>query len=481
MSEKSGSASRKVAAVAPRILVTWDGELVEDFVADSRVPVRLGPGLESLGERIGRLAHNVLTFWSRGLRRRRPYFWAPPQWEGPAHPLLEPLNGLLRYRAVVPPGVQAVLWRGGEQQPLQEGGATELQLGDRLAMTFGRAGLVVEMVPAGKPPRPFFAALEPSLLSSLALSAFFLTALLVVAFLERREYPDEGDLELPPDLVAKFLVVPPPEDILEEAGDEAAIEDPGLRRDEEMGGKAHEGDEGRVGREDAEVEQTHIQGEVREQIAARVRQVGLLGALAGGPQGNAIAAALDVPTVSDILGGMGAAPTVVGRGSRGAGLRGTGRGGGGDGPGVLFGAGKMGTGFGAGRGGMGRGRGGVGVKGRPGRGERRVSVSTGRPRTTGRCQPAPIQRVVRTHASAIRYCYEVEVQRQPGLKGRVEVTWRIDGSGNVRSVRVGRSTLRNRRVEGCITRQVRRWRFPKPEEGECMVTYPFLFGVSGGR
>ncbi len=475
----SRTSQRSVEAVAPRVLVTWDGELVHDVVHDPRTPLFLGNGFESFGAAFFRFACNLVAFVP-SLRRPAPWFWAPPGAGGELHELLEPLRGLHRYALHVPPGARGVLERGGRPVPLSEGETLELGLGDRVAFAFGRAGLVVELVPAAAPPRPFVAAFDPALLSAMSLSAFLLTAVLVVAFMDRREYPEEADLELPPDLVARFLVVPPPEDLFEETGDEAAIEDPGLQRDEETGGKAHEGDEGRVGREEAETEQTHIQGEVRDRIAAKVRQVGLLGALAGGAEGNAIAAALDVPTVSDILGGMGSAPTVVGRGSRGAGLRGTGRGGGGDGPGVLFGAGKLGTGFGSGRGGMGRGRGGVGVKGRPGRGERRVSVNTGRPRTTGRCQPAPIQRVVRTHASSIRYCYEVEVQRQPSLKGRVEVTWRIDSNGNVRSVRVGRSSLRNRRVEGCITRQVRRWRFPKPEEGECMVTYPFLFGVSGG-
>ncbi len=478
----SASPRRIAPPIAPRLLVTWDGEPVQDTVCDMRTDVRLGYGFEPLWERWVRGAINLIFFFVPSVRRPPPFFWAPPEGVEDGHSLLVPPTvGLVSYNLLMPSGVRGVLEREGRVMPLEGRQLATLTLGDRVAFTFGRAGLVVEMVPAPEPPRSFVSTLDPALLSALSLSAFLLVSFLVVAFLDRREYPDEGDLELPPDLVARFLVVPPPEDLLEETGDEAAIEDPGLQRDEEMGGKAHEGEEGRVGREDAEVEQTHIQGEVREQIAAKVRQVGLLGALAGGSEGNAIAAALDVPTVSDILGGMGAGPTVVGRGSRGAGLRGSGRGGGGAGPGVLFGAGKMGTGFGAGRGGMGRGRGGVGVKGRPGRGERRVTVNTGRPRTTGRCQPAPIQRVVRTHASAIRYCYEVEVQRQPGLKGRVEVTWRIDPNGNVRAVRVGRSTLRNRRVEGCIGRQVRRWRFPKPEEGECVVTYPFLFGVSGGR
>jgi hypothetical protein len=34
-------------------------------------------------------------------------------------------------------------------------------------------------------------------------------------------------------------------------------------------------------------------------------------------------------------------------------------------------------------------------------------------------------------------------------------------------------------VEGCIVRQIRKWRFPQPDGGEVSVMYPFIFGVGG--
>jgi TonB family protein len=121
----------------------------------------------------------------------------------------------------------------------------------------------------------------------------------------------------------------------------------------------------------------------------------------------------------------------------------------------------------------------VGARGRPAR-EVRVSVQQGNPSVSGYLSAEQINRVVRANAAAIRYCYEVEVQRQPNLRGRVEIAWRINLQGAVTTSRVASSTLRNPGVEGCIVRQVRRWRFPQPDGGEVNVTYPFIFGVSGG-
>ena len=104
-------------------------------------------------------------------------------------------------------------------------------------------------------------------------------------------------------------------------------------------------------------------------------------------------------------------------------------------------------------------------------------MQTERPRVSGYLSPEQIMRVVRRNRAAVRYCYENELQRQPSLSGRIEMRWRIARTGSVSSVRVGSTTMRNARVEGCIQRQVRRWRFPEPDGGEVDVTFPFIFGA----
>jgi outer membrane biosynthesis protein TonB len=103
-------------------------------------------------------------------------------------------------------------------------------------------------------------------------------------------------------------------------------------------------------------------------------------------------------------------------------------------------------------------------------------MQTARPRVSGYLSPEQIMRVVRQNQAAVRYCYENELQRQPSLRGRIEIRWRIARNGSVSSARVGSSTMHNARVEGCIVRQVRRWRFPQPDGGEVDVNFPFIFG-----
>jgi hypothetical protein len=388
------------------------------------------------------------------------------------------------YRLHVSPEMAGEVWIGGERRSVQSLAAlspVELSPTDFGVVSVGSVSFFFQQVRApGRLPRPFFT-LDGPATASIGLAAFLATAFLLFLFLiVKKEMPEPDPFEMSTDLVARFMVTPPPESILEEMKKESGTntKDPG-KRDRDEGGKKAAKDEGRVGKQDAKQEDTEIAGERTEAVAARVRNMGLLGALAGGGQKNAIADALDVPDVSDVLGGLGSAQTIMGRGAGGAGLRGTGAGGGGDGQGSLFGAGAVGTGIGAGSGsGLGKGSGGIGAKGRE-RKERAISVTTGTPKVNGYLSPEQINRVVRANQAQIRYCYENEVQRQPSLKGRVEVQWRINLQGAVITAKVASSTLRNAKVEGCMVRQVRNWKFPKPDGGEVVVTYPFIFGVQG--
>lgn len=374
------------------------------------------------------------------------------------------------------------VWIGGKRTAVSQLAApTPIGPEDYGVLTVGPLAVFFQHVKGAKAPPRALIQFDWSLVACVLLSTFLCGTLLVIGYLDwvwngRGEHDRH---ELDAELVTRFMVTPPPEDLLEDTESGTETEDPGLRAREETGGERAEDDEGRVGNENAEQEDTEIEGAPAEAVATKVRTMGLLGALDGGGEGNAIAAALDVPSISDILGGTGAVSTTVGRGSRGAGLRGSGMGGGGTGPGALFGAGDVGTGIGSGMGGTGMGMGGIGTMGRM-NAERVVSVMRGRPRVSGYLSAEQINRVVRANQTAVRYCYEVEVQRQPNLRGRVSIAWRINRQGTVASARVASSSLNNDRVEGCIVRQVRRWRFPEPDGGEVSVEYPFIFGVQGG-
>lgn len=378
--------------------------------------------------------------------------------------------------------IGGAVWRSGVRQDvsaLRESGP-QLELGpdDYGVITIGGVAFFFQHVRAARKPG-WSLVFDGTYWASQLLSAFLAGAfggLLALAHAERDEV---GELELPTDLITRFMVTPPPDDIIEEQHGGTDTDDPGIQDRDEAGGEQAAEEEGRVGREDAQQEDTEMEGEVNGGggAAERVRDMGLLRALSSESPLSALA---DGPSVSDILGGLGSARTVWGRGSGGTGLRGSGSGGGGTGPGTLFGGGGVGTGVGAGSGsGGGRGSGGPGARGRP-HGEVSVRMTTEAPHVSGYLSPEQIMRVVRQNQAAVRYCYEAQLQRQPSLRGRIEIAWRINREGRVTTSRVARSTMGNPGVEGCIVRQVRNWRFDTPDGGEVDVVFPFIFGSGGG-
>jgi hypothetical protein len=88
---------------------------------------------------------------------------------------------------------------------------------------------------------------------------------------------------------------------------------------------------------------------------------------------------------------------------------------------------------------------------------------------------AEIDRVVKSRSGLIKACYQRELNRSPGLGGKLVVTFRILADGAVQSARVvaGKSTLRNSSVESCVTRQIMGLKFPA--KGGGVVNYPFIF------
>ena len=210
-------------------------------------------------------------------------------------------------------------------------------------------------------------------------------------------------------------------------------------------------------------------------MAQQVRGLGLLGVLAGG-KSRAMASALDTPSLDGLLGGLGNAQTVIGRGSGGLSTRGGGSGGGGTANGVLFGAGELGTAVAGGKGaGRGTGQGGPGLGGRKAH-EMQLSLNSGAAHVNGFLSMEQIDRVVRANKAAVKYCFETALQRNPKLQGTVTAKWRIDRKGMVSTVSVAKTTINDGGVEGCILRQIKHWQFPVPDGGEVDVAgYPFIF------
>jgi len=90
-----------------------------------------------------------------------------------------------------------------------------------------------------------------------------------------------------------------------------------------------------------------------------------------------------------------------------------------------------------------------------------------------------INRVVKARAGIFRACYQQELNRSPGLGGKLVVGFQIGGDGIVKSAKVsGGSTMRNGSVESCVTSNIMRLKFPA-KGGLANVNYPFLFQPGG--
>lgn len=346
----------------------------------------------------------------------------------------------------------------------------------------------------------------PDVLSSLATfcSALLHLGLLGLMYALMTPLPLTKPLELtnPEEYAARFglkrpvVEVPPPEPVAVGAdqGGGSGVKDPGAQdKKPQGGGKKIKGDEGKFGMND-KADHTELKGDIKP-----TTHYGGLSEVLEGDTGKEIQNTLkSINTVSAALSGLNSSNLVLGSGG-GTGLKGAGSGGGGKGDGVAFGSGTLDTGFGAGNGGgYGMGGGGPGGRGAGGNGrggsgggagtgngagggpgEAKVAVAGGAPAARGGLSGEQIRRVVMAHLGAVRACYESEAQRNPGLKGGVTVVWSIEPGGSVSSASIGGSTLNNARVEGCVTRQVKNWKFPASDSATQVTGFPFKFGVGG--
>jgi hypothetical protein len=240
-------------------------------------------------------------------------------------------------------------------------------------------------------------------------------------------------------------------------------------------------EEGKAGQPEAKKEEAEpskkgspaVDPRAREANRSRVLRSGLLGAL--NRKGSAI---------SDILGpgavGTGMNQAVGGlrlgmgsgdaHGSGGLGTRGTGLGGGGAGLGI----------GGAGTVGLGSGSGGYGRVDLAGRQKESVRVVPGQTTVVGGLAREVVARVIAQHQSEIKYCYEVQLNRNPTLAGKVAVLFVIGGSGAVTDAQVSESTLRSPETEQCMLGKIRHWKFPEPAgNGVVKVNFPWVFKPAG--
>ena len=97
---------------------------------------------------------------------------------------------------------------------------------------------------------------------------------------------------------------------------------------------------------------------------------------------------------------------------------------------------------------------------------------------TGVLSASSIERTVNRRKGALKNCYESELKKDPTLSGKIKVQFTIQPSGRVSVARVIENTMGSQSVARCISSQVKRWRFPKPQGGDVTIAFPFFFKPS---
>ena len=87
-----------------------------------------------------------------------------------------------------------------------------------------------------------------------------------------------------------------------------------------------------------------------------------------------------------------------------------------------------------------------------------------------------IDRAAGAQDGAARECLEQARSRAPGVSGRIMLKFVVAVDGSVTTVKLGTSTVEDKRLEACVMRCVRALRFPKSSDGRISVVgLPYVF------
>ena len=89
--------------------------------------------------------------------------------------------------------------------------------------------------------------------------------------------------------------------------------------------------------------------------------------------------------------------------------------------------------------------------------------------------PEVLQRFIAARKAALQSCYEQQLSRHQGLKGRLQVRFFIGSNGRAREVTVGDEGLNSPEVASCVQSTVSRWTFPLTPQAAVPVSFPLVF------
>jgi hypothetical protein len=131
---------------------------------------------------------------------------------------------------------------------------------------------------------------------------------------------------------------------------------------------------------------------------------------------------------------------------------------------------------GVGTNGRGTGNTGFGTGGLGQKGSVKVDVGGQEASFSGSIDRDAIRRVIQAHKAEIRFCYDRELQKSPGLAGKISIGWNITETGAAIKAGVESNDMGNAAVASCIVNKLKTWGFPPaPPDVEAHVIYPFVF------
>lgn len=86
-----------------------------------------------------------------------------------------------------------------------------------------------------------------------------------------------------------------------------------------------------------------------------------------------------------------------------------------------------------------------------------------------------LNRYIKGRMKSLQSCYERELKRNPGLRGKLVVRFTIGTRGQITEVDITSNSLGDDEVGSCVSRLIKTWHFPFTPEADASVEFPFIF------
>lgn len=93
---------------------------------------------------------------------------------------------------------------------------------------------------------------------------------------------------------------------------------------------------------------------------------------------------------------------------------------------------------------------------------------------TGKMSKGSVASVIKKRKSAIRKCYETALRTNSKVAGKVVIQFTVGTRGRVTASTVKSNSTGDKGVGNCIAKRLKKWKFPKPENGSVTFSYPFV-------